>query len=66
VVRERAQKLAMLRHPTDGIQWRNFNWKHKDFAVEVRNSREELNYFVSALLHIEILEPNSKFVSKLC
>ncbi len=29
----------MLRHPTDGIQWRNFDWKHKDFAAEVRNIR---------------------------
>jgi hypothetical protein len=36
--RER-KKHAMLRHPTDGIQWRNFDWKHKDFAAEVRNIR---------------------------
>jgi hypothetical protein len=34
---KRAQKDAMLHHPADGIQWRNFDQKHKDFAVEVRN-----------------------------
>jgi hypothetical protein len=27
----------MLRHPTDIIQWRNFDQKYKDFAAEVRN-----------------------------
>jgi hypothetical protein len=37
-VRER-KKDAMLHHPADGIQWRNFDLKHKDFAVEVRNIR---------------------------
>jgi hypothetical protein len=37
-VRER-KKDAMLRHPADGIQWRNFDRKYKDFAVEVRNIR---------------------------
>jgi hypothetical protein len=31
------KKDAMLCHPADGIQWRNFDQKHKDFAVEVRN-----------------------------
>jgi hypothetical protein len=36
--RER-KKDAMLHHPADGIQWRNFDRKHKDFAVEVRNIR---------------------------
>jgi hypothetical protein len=30
---------AMLHHPTYGIQWRNFDRKHKDFAAEVRNIR---------------------------
>jgi hypothetical protein len=35
-MRER-KKDAMLCHPADGIQWRNFDWKHKDFAMEVRN-----------------------------
>jgi hypothetical protein len=37
-VRE-CKKDAILCHPTDGIQWRNFDWKHKDFATEVRNIR---------------------------
>jgi hypothetical protein len=36
--RER-KKEAMLHHPADGSQWRNFDWKHKDFAAEVRNIR---------------------------
>jgi hypothetical protein len=36
--RER-KKDAMLHHPTDGNQWRNFDQKHKDFAAEVRNIR---------------------------
>jgi hypothetical protein len=27
----------MLCHPTDRIQWWNFDQKHKDFATEVRN-----------------------------
>jgi hypothetical protein len=29
----------MLRHPADGIQWRNFDQKHMDFATDVRNIR---------------------------
>jgi hypothetical protein len=29
----------MLHHPGDGIQLRNFDRKHKDFAAEVRNIR---------------------------
>jgi hypothetical protein len=29
----------MLHNPADGIQWRNFDQKHKDFAMEVRNIR---------------------------
>jgi hypothetical protein len=33
------KKDAMLHHPADGIQWRNFDRKHKDFAAEVRNIR---------------------------
>jgi hypothetical protein len=33
------KKDAMLHHPADGIQWRNLNWKHKDFVAEVRNIR---------------------------
>jgi hypothetical protein len=37
-VRE-CKKDAMLRHPADGIQWRNFDQKHKDFAMDVRNIR---------------------------
>jgi hypothetical protein len=37
------KKDAMLHHPTDGIQWRNFDRKHKDFAAEVRNIRFRLN-----------------------
>jgi hypothetical protein len=31
------KKDAMLHHPADEIQWRNFDQKHKDFAAEVRN-----------------------------
>jgi hypothetical protein len=42
-VRER-KKDAMLCHPTDGIQWRTFDRKHKDFAVEVRNIRFGVKY----------------------
>jgi hypothetical protein len=41
-VRER-KKDAMLHHPPDGIQWRNFDRKHKDFAAEVRNIRFRLS-----------------------
>jgi hypothetical protein len=37
-MRER-KKDAMLPHPADGIQWRNFDRKPKDFAAEVRNIR---------------------------
>ena len=33
------KKDAMLHHPVDGIQWRKFDRKHKDFATEVRNIR---------------------------
>jgi hypothetical protein len=40
--RER-KKDAMLHHLADGIQWRKFDRKHKDFATEVRNIRFELN-----------------------
>jgi hypothetical protein len=40
--RER-KKDAMLRHHVDGIQWKNFDWKHKDFAAEVRNIRFRLS-----------------------
>jgi hypothetical protein len=36
--RER-KKDAMLLQPADAIQWWNFDWKHKDFADEVRNIR---------------------------
>jgi hypothetical protein len=36
--RER-KKDATLYHPADGIQWRNFDHKHKDSTVEVRNIR---------------------------
>jgi hypothetical protein len=36
------KKDAMLHHPADGIQWRNFDRNHKDFATEVRNIRFEL------------------------
>jgi hypothetical protein len=37
------KKDAMLRHPVDGIQWRNFDRKHKNFTVEVRNIRFRLS-----------------------
>jgi hypothetical protein len=48
-VRER-KKDATLYHPADGIQWRNFDHKHKDSAVEVRNisfglSTDGMNHF---------------------
>jgi hypothetical protein len=33
----------MLHHPTDGIQWRNFELKHKDFAADVKNIRFRLS-----------------------
>jgi hypothetical protein len=33
----------MLHHSANGIQWRNFDWKHKDFAAEVRNIRFRLS-----------------------
>jgi hypothetical protein len=54
---ERAQKDALLRHPADGIQWRNFDWKHMDFAAEVRNTRfglssDEMNPFGETATHI--------------
>jgi hypothetical protein len=42
-MRER-KKDAMLRHPVDWIQWRNFDRKHKDFATEVRNIGFEFKY----------------------
>jgi hypothetical protein len=31
------KKDAMLHHPADGIHWRNFDRKHKNFAADVRN-----------------------------
>jgi hypothetical protein len=37
------KKDAMLHHPTDGIQWRNFDRKHKDFVVEAKNIRFRLS-----------------------
>jgi hypothetical protein len=36
------KKDGMLCHPADGIEWRNFDRKHKDFAVVVRNIRFDL------------------------
>jgi hypothetical protein len=33
----------MLHHPADGIQWRNFDRKHEDFAAEVMNRRFRLS-----------------------
>ena len=33
------KKDGMLRHPADGMQWRNFDRKHKEFSAEVRNIR---------------------------
>jgi hypothetical protein len=33
------KKDAMLHHPDDEIQWGNFDRKHKNFVVEVRNIR---------------------------
>jgi hypothetical protein len=37
------KKDAMLCHLADGIQWRNFDRKHKDFAMDVRNIRFRLS-----------------------
>jgi hypothetical protein len=37
------KKDAMLHHPSDGNQWRNFDRKHKDFAAEVGNIRFRLS-----------------------
>jgi hypothetical protein len=31
------KKDAMFHHPDDGIQWRNFDRKYKDFTAVVRN-----------------------------
>jgi hypothetical protein len=47
----------MLRHPANGIPWRNFDQKHKDFAVEVRNiifrlSTDGMNLFRRHTSHI--------------
>jgi hypothetical protein len=47
----------MLHHPVDGIQWRNFDRKNKNFAVEVRNIRfrlstDEMNPFGRQATHI--------------
>jgi hypothetical protein len=33
------KKDVMLHHPDDGIQWRDFDVKHKDFKREIRNIR---------------------------
>jgi hypothetical protein len=33
------KKDAMLHHLANGIHWMNFDRKHKDFVVEVRNIR---------------------------
>jgi hypothetical protein len=43
-VRE-SKKDAMLDHPADGIQWRNFDRKHKDFAVKVGTIRFGLSIY---------------------
>jgi hypothetical protein len=40
--RER-KKDVILCHSTHRIQWRNFDWKHKNFATEVRNIRFRLS-----------------------
>jgi hypothetical protein len=37
------KKDAMLRHPADGIQWWNFDRKHKNFSAKVRNMRFRLS-----------------------
>jgi hypothetical protein len=39
------KKDAMLHHPADGIQCRNFERKHKDFAMQVRNIRLGLSTY---------------------
>jgi hypothetical protein len=37
------KKDAMLYHPADRIQWRNFHRKHKDFVMEMKNIRFRLS-----------------------
>jgi hypothetical protein len=37
------KKDAMPRYPTDEIQWKNFDRKHKNFTTEVRNIRFKLS-----------------------
>jgi hypothetical protein len=37
------KKDAMFHHPADGIQSRNFDRKHKNFAMEVSNIRFRLS-----------------------
>nr|CAE01902.2 OSJNBa0059D20.14 [Oryza sativa Japonica Group] len=36
---EERQQDGMLRHPTDGLQWRNIDRKFKDFGKDTRNIR---------------------------
>jgi hypothetical protein len=45
------KKDAILRHPADGIQWRNFDQKHKVFAMEVGNIRFKLS--IDGMNHFE-------------
>jgi hypothetical protein len=45
VAHERVKKDTILHHPNDGIQWRNFDRKHKDFSMEVRNIRFGLSTY---------------------
>jgi hypothetical protein len=47
---------ALLRHPSNGSQWRNFDRKHKDFFAEVRNIRfglstNGINPYVAHIAH---------------
>jgi hypothetical protein len=38
-----SKKDVILCHSNDRIQWRNFDWKHKNFAMEVTNIRFRLS-----------------------
>jgi hypothetical protein len=42
---EACRKDGMLYHPADGMQWRNFDGKHKDFKKEIRNIRFGLSTY---------------------
>nr|AAT85225.1 hypothetical protein [Oryza sativa Japonica Group] len=48
---EERQQNGMLRHPVDGLQWRNINRKFKDFGKDARNIRFGSNKGYKACTH---------------